>query len=105
MTVAVARAFPLKKSQPSLENLTVRHGRQGPYTTWGRESLQPLLIRQSEFDDFDVCRLMAEKAMHDRDYRAQLERLAYGHIKATELSAKRGDQEKHNSAPPKAHEC
>lgn len=74
------------KSQASLRILAVRHD---PKSTRGRESLQPLLVSQSEFDefgDFDVCPLVANKAMHDQDYQTRFEGSAYGHVKALELS-------------------
>ena len=53
------------------------------------ERLRLLLIHQLHQlnpGEFNIYRLMAEKAMHDRDYRAQLERSAYGHDKPKELS-------------------
>lgn len=53
--------------------------------TWAHESFRPLPKPQNKFEDFNVCQLMAEKAKHDQDYRAQLERSAYGHDKPKEL--------------------
>ena len=53
---------------------------------WAHESLRSLHTHQIEFDDFNICRIMAEKAMHNQDYRAQLERSAYGRDNPTELS-------------------
>lgn len=46
---------------------------------------------------------MAEKAMHDRDYRAQLERSAYGHDKPTHLSELNAGIEKGMAALRQKH--
>lgn len=53
---------------------------------WAHESLRSLHTHQIEFDDFNICRLMAEKAMHNQDYTAQLERSAYGRDNPAGLS-------------------
>ena len=40
----------------------------------------------SKFEEFNICWLVAEKAMHDRDYRAQLVRSAHDYDKTIEVS-------------------
>ena len=55
-------------------------------STWAQERLEPLAITQIQFNDFNICRLMAEKAMYDQDYKTLLERSAHGHGKPTELT-------------------
>ena len=50
------------------------------------ERPRPLLIHPLKFHDFNIRRLIADKAMHSRDYRAQLELAAYGHGEPKEFS-------------------
>ncbi|KAF6237104.1 hypothetical protein HO173_004572 [Letharia columbiana] len=71
--------------------------------TRAHESLRPPLIHQFKFDDFNIYRLMAENAMHDGDYRAQLERSAYGHDKPIELSKLNGEIENGMAALGQKH--
>lgn len=60
-------------------------------------------MNQFKYEKFNVCRLMADKAMHDLDYKAQLERSAYDHNKTIELAELNREVEKSMTAFRKRH--
>ena len=53
----------------------------------GTHESHPQCENQFELENFNVCRLVADKAMHDLDYKARLERSsAHAHSNAIELA-------------------